>query len=566
MDIDLKKIYEQYYKDKYFTDTTEKECKNVLAKWKTYRSKIVDEKLSLEDYVSRIENTEDATYMAYFLNNTSSIFGRSREGSANQLMVKLNDDGITYYIDRGKENGTKSNAKLDEAEKLYSDRILPLLKSIIDACGEGIEKLAEVEKAEDYSWFVNKQMLMKMIVLESVSSHNNSNIKFCLPNIYKKDAINDLWNLLCGEGEKEEPASLIEKGHKIMDVTYGLLGIKERTLKTQYEVSCMLWEIEKCDVLETSKEEPNIIIYGSPGTGKTYAVKKAIELLGAKDRTSYVQCHPGFGYEEFVEGIKPVGMTTSGTIQFEVVNGVFKDFCIRAKKEPDKVFYFVADEINRANVSSMFGETLSLIEADYRDDPKPNGKRNLCKTSLSKLIERTIKHNTWEKGADKEKIENIAYEYDDKEGVYFGIPQNIRFIGMMNDVDKSIDTFDLALRRRFKWIRKDCDYDVIEDLLEKEKKEKESIDKYVERCKRLNEYISKTKNDGLGLGKTYEFGHAFFLKIMQISKNKKITPDHCKLLFERHLRPTLSEYLRSFQDEDEIEKNINKAKNLFSEK
>ena len=563
MEIDLKKIYEKYYKDKCFIAETMNECNKVLNNWKsTFKDKIENGELKLKDYVNRKENTEESTYLVYFLNYTSSIFGRSREGSAQQWMVKLNDDNKTYYIEGGKEA-----AKLEEAEKLYSGRIVPLLESIINACKEGLEELVRVEKSDNYKWFINKQMLMKIVVLESVSSKEcDIDINYCLPNIYKKEVLNNLWNMLYEEKEKEEPDSLILKGQQIMEETYSLLGIKkdDRNLKTQYEVSRMLWEIENNDVLETSKEEPNIIIYGSPGTGKTYAVTKAIELLGAKDRTTYVQCHPGFGYEEFIEGIKPVGMTTNGNIHFEIVNGVFKDFCIKAKKEPDKVFYFVADEINRANVSSMFGETLSLIEADYRDDPKC--KRNLCKTSLSKLIEETIKHNNWKYDTDKEIIENIAYEYDDKKDeAYFGIPQNVRFVGMMNDVDKSIDTFDLALRRRFKWIRKDCDYYVIEELLKQDGKEEESIEKYVERCEWLNKYIATAENGGLGLGKAYEFGHAFFLRIRQISKRGKITSDHCKVLFEQHLRPTLTEYLRSFQDDDEIEKNMDKANKLFSE-
>ena len=84
---------------------------------------------------------------------------------------------------------------------------------------------------------------------------------------------------------------------------------------------------------------------------------------------------------------------------------------------------------------------------------------------------------------------------------------------MMNDVDKSIDSFDLALRRRFKWIRKDCDYDVIADVLSREMpiQDQETIDNYVTSCETLNKFIV----DELGLTQSYMFGHAFFLKIKE---------------------------------------------------
>ena len=193
---------------------------------------------------------------------------------------------------------------------------------------------------------------------------------------------------------------------------------------------------------------PNVILYGPPGTGKTFSVKSGLDFVCQGDTSRYevLQFHPSFTYEDFIEGIKPKGVSKDGNIRFELVNGIFKNFCIKAKKQPEKDFYFVVDEINRANLSMVFGETLSLLEKDYRHDTE---NKNLIRTQYSALIEDLIKEDN--------KFKDLAYEIDNNE-VKFGVPKNVFFIGMMNDVDKSIDAFDLALRRRFKWIRKDCDY------------------------------------------------------------------------------------------------------------
>jgi hypothetical protein len=136
------------------------------------------------------------------------------------------------------------------------------------------------------------------------------------------------------------------------------------------------------------------------------------------------------------------------------------------------------------------------------------------------------------------------------------------FIGMMNDVDKSIDAFDLALRRRFKWIRKDCDYEVIEEETRfKAKEEFNNINQYLKACEKLNNYIS---ND-LGLGKSYEFGHSFFMKISDIAKRKDITPNNVEVLFNLYLRPTLKEYLRAVFAESELESKLDEALSKFKE-
>lgn len=303
-------------------------------------------------------------------------------------------------------------------------------------------------------------------------------------------------------------------------------------------------------------DSPNTILYGAPGTGKTFIVKSNIDAFcgGDSSRYEFIQFHPSYTYEDFIEGIKPKGVTQDGNIRFELVNGIFKNFCIKAKNDPDNNYYFIVDEINRANLSAVFGETLSLLESSYRH--KVGTEENLISTQYSALIDELIKE-------DEGKYKHLAYELIDIDGEQhsrFGIPANLYFIGMMNDIDKSIDTFDLALRRRFKWIRKDCDYEVIKNQIKfRNGDDFSNIEKFAECAEDLNKYI----RIDLNLGSSYEFGHSFFMKISTIAKQREITSKNLDELFDLYLRPTLREYLRVFYSESEIEAKLQESLNVF---
>ena len=159
-----------------------------------------------------------------------------------------------------------------------------------------------------------------------------------------------------------------------------------------------------------------------------------------------------------------------------------------------------------------------------------------------------------------QKLIDLAFDYNkETDEVKFAIPKNVHFIGMMNDVDKSIDTFDLALRRRFRWKEMECDYDVIEDSFKNNPKD---IDDYIERCQNLNAFISeKGKVEdkiGLGLGKSYEFGHSYFMKVP--ASKTGVSKTARSNLFNDYLLPTLKEYLRGFYEEDDIPNHLKDSK------
>lgn len=525
-----------------FKSETKQEDKNfntaeidkLLAGWATYKDKIANDTLSLDDYTSTKEIAKERMpghYLCNFLERTTkTVLGSSKPGTAENFGVKLNDDNTTYYI----ESEKKEKATRQEADDYFNNNIKGLLKSIVTETNP----LAKIKLVEE-SAYSAKQILMKMSVLDNLSD---------FLYIYSTQWLEELYNdFIDGDAE-----GIFTKNYQVCLVAKKLLTVNEQDKGELILLSRFLWRYVNSRTIADA-DNPNVIMYGPPGTGKTYSVVNSLDFVCQGDSARYelLQFHPSFTYEDFIEGIKPKGVSKDGNIRFELVNGVFKNFCIKAKNNPGKPFYFVVDEINRANLSSVFGETLSLLEKDYRHDGI--NKRNLIRTQYSTLIEDLIKEDA--------KYKELAYIIDNGE-VKFGVPANVFFIGMMNDVDKSIDAFDLALRRRFKWIRKDCDYEVIEEETRfKRKEDFSNIGQYIKACEKLNSNISAE----LGLGKSYEFGHSFFMKMSDISKRKEITQHNLETLFNLYLRPTLKEYLRAVFAESELDGKLDEALNRFKE-
>ena len=306
-------------------------------------------------------------------------------------------------------------------------------------------------------------------------------------------------------------------------------------------------------------ESKNMILHGAPGTGKTYSTEetiKARKLIENNSEYELVQFHSSYGYEDFIEGIKPIGLN-DGQMNFALKNGIFKQMCIDAfnnliesqsDKTKLKTYYFIADEINRAELSRVFGELLLCLEDDKRlkiiDGKVVGTKVKLPNSAL------------WENDhvvvfADNEDQLLEKSKSTDKKEWYFGVPENVYFIGTMNDIDRSVDSFDMALRRRFVWKHYRCDYDVVEHKYESDAK----LEGYIKVCQELNNYITNEK--GFNLNNSYELGQSYFMK------PNKLTQKELDRVWIEHIAPILREYLRAEYNQNEIEQHLQKAKELY---
>ncbi|MBD3906508.1 AAA family ATPase [Chryseobacterium sp. Ch-15] len=510
----------------------------IVNEFQTYTDKIKIDSFTLDDYTNRQANDTGlpGSYLCNFLERRSrDLFGSSKPaGSALSFGIKADKNENSFTIDRkDPDNPNKDNRV--EAETEF-EKYKTFFKNVVSES----EVFQQMKLIEDCNFIYAKQILRKFLVL----SH-----PFQFIYAYN-DRLDDLYQYFFGD---DHSLSKIKKSFHINFAAKKILNIDDDSYATQIILSRFLWKLASSQSL-FSKSNPNVILYGPPGTGKTYKIKQDLKFLtkGDSSRVKYVVFHPSYGYEDFIEGIKPCGVTENGNLKFELINGSFKEFCKLAKSRPNEEFYFVVDEINRANLSAVFGETLVSLESSYRDVVSNNfNDRHLFSTQYSSYQEHL---------EEKKKVE-LAYEISETGSVLFGVPDNLYFVGMMNNVDKNIDSFDLALRRRFKWIYFGCDYDVIENVKSKKGELYTNRLEYVDACRNLNEFISDAKY--LGLGKSFEFGHSLYLKISTIEKQKHIQQKSMDQLFREFLLPTLNEYLRAYYDESEIEKKSEEAQNYF---
>lgn len=281
------------------------------------------------------------------------------------------------------------------------------------------------------------------------------------------------------------------------------------------------------------KANHNLILTGAPGTGKTHLAKEiAADILGvvaeeleSDKRFGFVQFHPSYDYTDFVEGLRPVN--TDGNVGFELRNGVFKEFCSRALDkifdEPKNKYVFIIDEINRGEISKIFGELFYSIDPGYR------GEAGKVQTQYQNLIE-----------------EGDVF----KEGFY--VPENVYIIGTMNDIDRSVESMDFAMRRRFAWQEVTAE-DSYANMIENDEEFVEVKDEIKQRMFSLNKAIAETE----GLDEAYQIGAAYFRKYLDYQD--KENPFEC--LWNNHLKGLLFEYLRGNRRAKELLEKLHKAYN-----
>lgn len=262
-------------------------------------------------------------------------------------------------------------------------------------------------------------------------------------------------------------------------------------------------------VVRLLERKKNIILQGAPGVGKTFAAKRlAYSMMGECDdsRVAMVQFHQNYSYEDFVMGYKPTG--DGG---FELQHGIFYRFCQQASADPERNYFFIVDEINRGNVSKIFGELLMLIEEGYRGVAMP-----------------------------------LAYG-----GEQFQVPENLYIIGMMNTADRSLAIIDYALRRRFGFVYMEPAFDTEKFATYQRGLHNTTFDRFIAAIRQLNAAISQDDS----LGKGFCMGHSHVCG----RRAETCTDEWMRSVAEFDIIPTLDEYWF-----DEPEK-VRHWENVFSE-
>lgn len=262
------------------------------------------------------------------------------------------------------------------------------------------------------------------------------------------------------------------------------------------------------------KNKKNLIVEGAPGVGKTFMAKRlAYSIMGEKntERVMMVQFHQSYSYEDFVMGYRP---SKEG---FELKQGSFYEFCKKAEEDSESDYFFIIDEINRGNLSKIFGELFMLIENDKR--------------------------------GDKNRI-RLVYSNE-----FFFIPKNVYIIGLMNTADRSLAMIDYALRRRFAFFDLKPGFDSDGFKYYQSKLNDLKFDNLINVMKELNEEI---KNDE-SLGEGFRIGHSYLCNI----KSDDVE-DRLNYIIEYELIPLLKEYW--FDETDKIQYWSDKLRSVINDK
>lgn len=266
-----------------------------------------------------------------------------------------------------------------------------------------------------------------------------------------------------------------------------------------------LEQTELAGIVGLLRSRTNVILQGPPGVGKSFVARRiAYALMGRRDsaRIQAVQFHQSYSYEDFIQGFRPAA-TPGASLTFTLRNGIFYEFCERARKAEDLPHVFIIDEVNRGNLSKIFGELLMLIEPDKRGEAHA-----------------------------------MRLTYQAAEDPPFSVPSNVYLLGLMNLADRSLAMVDYALRRRFAFVtlRPKFGSARFQQWLKARGVSESLVGGIVRRLEALNRDIAEDKQ----LGPHFEIGHSYFCPAEGSSAGYGF--DWYRTVVEAQIGPLLSEY------------------------
>lgn len=242
-------------------------------------------------------------------------------------------------------------------------------------------------------------------------------------------------------------------------------------------------------IMDLLERNPNLILYGPPGTGKTFYINKLKEYF---DHSEIITFHQSYSYEQFVEGITAKVEEKTGQLIYEIEEGIFKNISEFARNNKGQKVALFIDEINRGNISKIFGELITLIEQSKREH------------------------------ATEEIIVKLPYSKKN-----FSVPNNLYIIGTMNTSDRSVALIDIALRRRFSFFEIIPDFSYFENTEDK-------IQVTIKAIKNINDIIQQT------IDKEHIIGNSYFFSLL--NKNKNELDEQIKYIWLYQILPLLQEY------------------------
>lgn len=458
--------------------------------------------------------------------------GRGAEKDEEGTFVWKLRDELAAAIDKVDLSDISLYVEIFDAEKLHSEArykkwFAPLIDALLNLGGSAPrpvvhEKIIAICAVSDEE-LEKKNKSGHSTVINDIDWARNY---LTYEGILEKSAPQGIWRLSSlGKSIQmtdELAGKIIGKWVKIKTCEREKTPIPNIDLSPYYQLRSQIAKYKKTNFLEevymteskydtlvaVLKNKKNIILQGAPGVGKTFAAKRlAYSIMGEKDesRIEFVQFHQNYSYEDFMMGYKPV---EDG---FELKYGIFYRFCQKAANQPDKDFFFIIDEINRGNMSKIFGELLMLIEKEYRGTKA-----------------------------------TLAYN-----GLTFSVPENLYIIGMMNTADRSLAMIDYALRRRFSFFEMAPGFDSDGFIKYQNSLNNETLNELVSKVKELNHEIALDKS----LGKGFCIGHSYFC-------GKDVcTDDWLHSIVDYDILPMLSEYW--FDDSGKLQRWENILQGVF---